>query len=145
MRFERAIILGTFCRQMGISPQARVEILPVKDGLKIWDLEGEYQHILGLSGETLSSVQKPLPNALKALLAESDDVLKERVSDRRLRKWSDERETILSEMKYRGINAEAAGSPAAKSDQSNSRAKSLLQWFDLSRFWHRFGLRDTPQ
>jgi hypothetical protein len=130
---------------MGISPQARVEILPVKDGLKIWDLESENQHILGLSGETLSSVQKPLPRALKALLTESDDSLKERLSDRRLRKWSDERETILSELKYRGINAEAAASPAAKSDQWNRRTKGFPQWLDLSRFWQRIGLRDTPQ
>jgi len=145
MRFERAIILGIFCKQMGISPQARVEILPVKDGLKIWDLEAESQHILGLSGETLNSIQKPLPKTLKTLLEESDNALKERLSDRRLRKWSDERETILSELKYRGIDAEAAASLAAKSDQWNRRTRGFAQWLDLSRFWQRIGLRDTPQ
>lgn len=145
MRFERAIILGIFCKQLGISTNARIEILPMKDGLKIWDLESENQHVLGLSGEPLGSVQKLLPKALKALLAESDDALKERLSNRRLRKWSNERETIMSELKYRGITMHDSNQSAVQSGKRNVRTRDLLKWLDLSRFWQRIGLRNTPQ
>ena len=143
MRFERAIILGVFSTQLGIDHDARIEILPVKNGLKIWDLDSANQYILGLSGETLDAMEKPLPTPLRALLAESDTTLQSRLSSGKLRKWSDERETILSELKYRGVRAEDIQTPVAQFSKWDRRREGFLKSLDLSRLWQRIGFRDS--
>lgn len=141
MRFERAIILGVFCKQLGIDSDARIEIAPVKEGLRIWDLNSETQHVLGLSGQTLETTDRHVPTNLRALMREPDDSLQERASSRKLGKWSDERETILSELKYRGIYAGDQKQPRLSSNKWDIRREGFLKLIDLSHLWQRIGLR----
>jgi len=141
MRFEKAIILGVFCKQLGIDSKSRVEILPVKEGLKIWDLDSANLYVLGLSGETLSATEKELPHNLRAILTATDAALVNRLASGRLRKWSDERETIVSELKHRGIALQELVSNSSTFFKWDYRREGFLKSLDLSSIWQRVMIR----
>jgi hypothetical protein len=141
MRFERAIILGVFCQQLGIDSKSRIEILPVKEGLEIWDLDSENQYVLGLSGKTLSATEKKLPHNLRTILTSTDAALVNRLASGRLRKWSDERETILSELRHRGIAPQELVTASSRFFKWDYHRDGILKSLDLSSIWQRIMIR----
>jgi hypothetical protein len=141
MRFEKAIILGVFCKQLGIDPISRVEILPAKEGLNIWDLDSANLYVLGLSGETLSATKKEPHHNLRAILTAPEAELVNRLASGRLRKWSDERETIVSELKHRGIAPQEFVTASSRFFKWDYRREGFLKSLDLSSIWQRVMIR----
>jgi hypothetical protein len=137
MRIERANILGAFCSQLSINSDARVVLVPAKNGIKIWDLDAEKEHELGQRGETLTSVPRLLPDRLRTILTAPDDALQERLSSSGLRKWSEERETILSELRYRDVKSHSDGDRTSQTRLADDRSRAKTHKF--LRFWHLFG------
>jgi len=137
MRIERAIILDAFCSQLSIDPDARVVLVPAKSGIKIWDLNTEKEYELGQRGETLASASRLLPDRLRTILTMPDEALQERLSSSGLHKWSEERETILSELKYRGSKSYSDGGRPSQTRLISDRSRAKTHKF--LRFWHRLG------
>jgi hypothetical protein len=141
MRFEKAIILGVFCKQLGIDSKSRVEILPVREGLKVWDLDTENLYVLGLSGETLSATERELPHSLRTILTSTNAALVNRLASGRLRKWSAEYETIVSELKHRGIAPQELVTASSWFFKRDDHWKGFLKSLDLSSIWQRIVIR----
>ena len=137
MRIERANILGAFCSQLSIDSDARVVLVPAKNGIRIWDLNAEKEYELGQRGETLASIPRLLPESLRTILTATDDALQERLLSRSLHKWSEERETILSELKYRESKSSSEGNRPSQTKLVNDRSRAKTHKF--LRFWHRLG------
>lgn len=135
MKFERAILLGAFCKQLGIDANARIALAPAKGGLRIWDLNAEMQHLLGPTGETVESTPRRVPAKLKTILAEPDSALRKRLSKLKQRQWSEEYETVWSELHYRRIEPEIADLSVVRLDSKRTSGRTLLKWLSRIRFW----------
>lgn len=103
MRYERGEILGLFCGELGIRPNARIAIAPSRNGLRIWDLSTNKEFILNIKGNTLNVRSKVVPEDCAFVFAESDQALLARIADRTLSPWSEDRETIASELRFRDL------------------------------------------
>ena len=103
MRYDRGEILGLFCGELGIRPSARVIVAPGKGGLRIWDLSAGIEFTLNSRSNALNIRRHAAPLHCVAIFQESDEALLARIANRRLTPWSEERETIFSELRYRRL------------------------------------------
>jgi hypothetical protein len=103
MRYLRGEILGLFCGELGIRPSSRVAIAPSRQGLLVWDLSAGVEFNLNLKGNSLRTEPKPAPERCHAIFHQPDFDLLARLTDPSLMPWSEERETLLSELRFRRL------------------------------------------
>ena len=103
MRYLRGETLGLFCGELGIHPGSRVVVVPSRQGYLVWDLNAGIEFHLNLKGNALVAEQKPAPMRCRTLFHEPDRMLLARITDPTLMPWSEERETLISELRYRNL------------------------------------------
>lgn len=103
MRYSRGEILGLFCGELGIRPSSRVVITQSRRNLRVWDLNAGIEFNLNLKGNTLAAAEKAAPESFHAIFRQPDRALFLRLTDPNLMPWSEERETLLSELRYRNL------------------------------------------
>ncbi len=105
MEIHRAVSLGMLHRQLGINPDARISYEPIPGGVAVWDLETETEHTVNMDKVAkISSSRRALTPELQQVINGSDDDLKRRFSESWMAGWSEERETIFTELTFRGIS-----------------------------------------
>jgi hypothetical protein len=103
MQYFRGEVLGLFCGELGIHSDSRVAIHRFRHTLRVWDLAGGIEFHLNFQTNILSAEPRPTPEHCRPLFRQPDSTLLARVADPDLMPWCEERETILSELSYRGI------------------------------------------
>ena len=103
MRYLRGEILGLFLGELGIQPRARIAIIESSRSLLIWDLDAGIQFTLDFKSNALDARQKPAPDPCRDLFVQPDSALLARLADPNLIPWSEERETLVSELRYRNL------------------------------------------
>jgi hypothetical protein len=105
MEIHRAQNLGPLAQKLNIKPTARISYRTTQSGVVIWDLTtgDKYTITHGNPDAAVSSFQ--VPPRVKQIIDATDDELKKRYSESWLDGWSEERETMFTELTYRGISA----------------------------------------
>jgi hypothetical protein len=107
MRYLRGEILGLFCGELGIRSSSRVAIAHSRQGILIWDLNSGIEFNVDFKDNTLATEPKPAPDSCFVIFHEPDPALLARLADPNLMPWSEERETLLSELEYRNLDHHA--------------------------------------
>ncbi len=91
-------------QKLNIEPNARISYQMTQTGVVVWDLStgNKYTITQGDPNAVVSTFE--VPQKVKQIIDAADDELKKRYSASWLDGWSDERETIFTELTYRGIN-----------------------------------------
>jgi hypothetical protein len=105
MEIQRAANLGLMQQKLGIDSNARITYRLTENGIVILDLATETRYTVTQGDPNPSVVRFQLPQNIKDIISASDDQLKKRWSESWPAGWSDERETIFTELTYRGISA----------------------------------------
>ncbi|HEY9125549.1 MAG TPA: hypothetical protein VIM62_00395 [Acidobacteriaceae bacterium] len=103
MRYLRGEVLGLFCGELGIRPSSRVAVTHARQGLFVWDLGDGVEFHLNFKKNTLHTRRKPAPEHCDVVFQQSDRALLARINDPDLMPWNEERETLVSELRYRRI------------------------------------------
>lgn len=103
MKIDRAMSLGLLRQQLGINPDARISFKLVPGGVLVWDLETEIEHTANMGN--LSSSRRALPPEIRRVINASDEDLRREFSSSFMDGWTEERETMFTELAFRGINA----------------------------------------
>ena len=109
MEIQRATNLGQLHVTLGIAPDSRVAFKMTDAGVIIWDLETETQFIIAFGATSPTAVPFQLSQQIKAIIEAQDDQLKKRWSESWRDGWSEERETIFTELTFRGISVLGLG------------------------------------
>jgi len=104
MEIHRAANLGLMQQKLGIDPDARITYRLTEHGVVIWDLATEKQYTVTQGNPNPSVARFQLPQKVKDIVSASDDQLKKRWAESWIDGWSEERETIFTELAYRGIS-----------------------------------------
>jgi len=104
MEIQRAANLGLLHQKLGIAPEDRVAFKLTESGVVVWDLQTETKYVVTV-GKPIADVSHfQLPQNIRNIITEKDDQLKARWSESWMDGWSDERETIFTELTYRGVS-----------------------------------------
>ena len=103
MQIQRAANLGLVHQELGIDSDARITYRLAVNGVVISDLATETQYTVTYGDPNPFVARFQIPQNIKDVISASDDQLKKRWSESRQDGWSDERETIFTELTYRGI------------------------------------------
>jgi hypothetical protein len=107
MQYQEAVNLGMLHRQLGIPANARMFFQMVTEGgvgVYIWDLDsGNTYRVTQGHAETYSTTgRREVPQHVKDIIAAPDDALKNQW--RSTMGWDEIRETVFSELRFRGID-----------------------------------------
>jgi len=91
-------------QKLGIKPDARVAYQLTNQGVVIWDLTTGNEYTVAQGDPNPAVGRFTVPQKIKDIIGATDDVLKKRLSESWRDGWSDERETIFTELTYRGIS-----------------------------------------
>ena len=105
MEIHRGQSLGLLAQNLGIKPASRVSYRETQTGVVIWDLTTGKKYTIthGNPDAAVSSFQ--VPPRIKQIIDATDNELKKWYSESWLDEWSEERETMFTELTYRGISA----------------------------------------
>jgi hypothetical protein len=103
MEIHRAQEFGLLAQKLGIAPDARVAYQLTRNGIVLRDLETSTQFTVLESGEVLEE-DFNVPDNLKRILKGSDKDLKKQWDDSWEQGWTDERETMFTELVRRGVD-----------------------------------------
>jgi hypothetical protein len=104
MEIHRAQSLGLLAQKLGIKPDARISYRMTQSGVVIWDLSTGNEYTVNHNNPNAIVSSFSLPTKIKQIIDATDDDLKKRYSASWMDGWSDERETMFTELTYRGIN-----------------------------------------
>jgi len=104
MEIQLAANLGLIHRQLGIDSNARSTYKLTDNGIVIWDLATGTRYTVTQGDPNPSVARFQLPQNIKDIISATDDQLKKRWSESWQDGWTDERETIFTELTYRGIS-----------------------------------------
>lgn len=104
MEIQRASSFGFLAVQLGIKPVSRIAYRIEDDGFIVWDLATAMAYRLRQGDPNPQIRSFVIPENVRKILAASDDELTKRLKENWLDVWSDERETIFTELNYRGIS-----------------------------------------
>jgi hypothetical protein len=103
MEIHRAQEFGLLAQKLGIAPDARVAYQLTRNGIVLRDLETSTQFTVLESGEVLEE-DFNVPDNLKRIFKASDKDLKKQWDDSWEQGWTDERETMFTELVRRGVD-----------------------------------------
>jgi hypothetical protein len=104
MQIHRAVNLGLIQQELGIDPNGRITYRLTANAVVIWDLATETRYTVTQGNPNPSVARFQLPQKIKDSISASDYQLKKRWSESWEDGWSDERETIFTELTYCGIS-----------------------------------------
>ncbi len=104
MQIQRAASLGLLHQQLGIASNARVSFQITDTGVTVWDLETETRYTVGKGMGNATAIPFTLDQQVKNIIGCTDDELKERFAKTSADGWRGERETIFTELTFRGIS-----------------------------------------
>jgi hypothetical protein len=102
MEIHPAASLGLMHQKLGIDSKARITYKLTDSGIVIWDLTGGIRYTITQGDPNPSAAQFHIPQNINDIISTSTDQLKKRWAVSWLDGWSDERETIFTELAYRG-------------------------------------------
>jgi hypothetical protein len=104
MQVQRAVQLGMLHKQLGIEESSCVRFQYTQTGVVIWDFTSGAQYTVELNGPSASLAKDTfqVPQRVKEILAATDTDLKKWWEGGE--GWTDERETIFTELCARGVN-----------------------------------------
>jgi hypothetical protein len=103
MQYQEAVRLGMLHRQLGIPAQARIFLQIATEGAMgayIWDLESGSTYMV--TQGKVATGRRDVPQHVKEIMAATDADLKNRWLS--TMGWDEVRETIFSELAFRGID-----------------------------------------
>ena len=104
MEIHRAANLGLMQQKLGIDPKSRIAYQMIDRGVVILDLATETAYTVTHGNPQPAVARFRLSPKIKAIISASDDELKERWSESWEDGWSEERQTIFTELTYRSVN-----------------------------------------
>lgn len=107
MQINRGVQLGLLQQQLGIDANARISVQLTQAGaVYIWDFGTGTQFIFdgNLQNVTVTKNHFEVPKRMQEIFNASDTELKKRWDEGWLDGWTDERETIFTELVMRGVN-----------------------------------------
>ncbi|HEU5415006.1 MAG TPA: hypothetical protein VFW31_14655 [Candidatus Angelobacter sp.] len=104
MQLQRGIQLGLLHKQLGIDANARVAFQLTPPVVIIWDYNTGTRYTVDGTVPSVTDQEFEVPKRMKDIFAASNEQLKERWDNGWLDGWTDERETIFSELVLRGVN-----------------------------------------
>lgn len=103
MEIQRAKHFGQIIRQLGIDPDTRLTYERTATGLMFWDLNSGQAYTVNF-GQPPTVRPFVVPEAVRAIIGMTDEQLKKQWSDSWMDGWSEDRETIFTELTFRGIS-----------------------------------------
>jgi hypothetical protein len=104
MEIQRAANLGPLYQKLGIAPDARVCYQLTPDGVTIWDIATGTAHAVHAKTGTVTTEKFLVPKQVREIIEATDTELHRRWSENREQAWSDLRQTIFTELNFRGIS-----------------------------------------
>lgn len=104
MEIQRAENLGPLHHALGIARDARITFRLAESGIIIWDLTAGTRYTIQNGNPTPGLASFQIPHNVQVIISESDDELRKRWAESWQDGWSDERETIFTELTYRGLS-----------------------------------------
>lgn len=104
MEIQRAENLGLLQQKLGIDREARITFRLIESGIVIWDLKTGTCYTIQHGNLAPSVAILKIPQNVQTVILKSDNQLNERWTVSRQYGWSDERETIFTELTYRGTS-----------------------------------------
>ncbi len=104
MEIHRAANLGPLYQKLGIVPDARVCYQLTPDGVTVWDIATGTAHAIHAKTGIVTTEKFLVPKQVKEIIEATDTELSRRWSDNREQAWSDMRQTIFTELNFRGIS-----------------------------------------
>jgi hypothetical protein len=96
-------------QKLEIDPNARVAYKLIDTGVVILDLATETAYTVIYGNPQPAVIPFQLSQNIKNIISATDEQLKERWSESKRDGWSDERETVFTELAYRGVNMLGSG------------------------------------
>jgi len=104
MEIQRAVSLGPLHQKLGIAPDARVCYQLTPDGVTVWDITTGTAHAVHAKTGTVTRDKFLVPKQVKDIIEATNTELLRRWSEDRKQAWGDLRQTIFTELNYRGIS-----------------------------------------
>jgi hypothetical protein len=104
MEIQRASNLGPLHQKLGISPGGRVCYQLTPDGVTLWDIDTGTAHAIQARTGTVTTEKFLVPKQVKEIIEATDTELLRRWSENRKQAWGDLRQTIFTELNFRGIS-----------------------------------------
>jgi hypothetical protein len=104
MQIQRGVQLGMLHQQLGIDANSRIAFQLIPTGVVIWDFGAAKRFTVDGTVPSVVEQDFVVPDRIKQIFAASDEQLEKRWKDGFLEGWTDEQETIFSELVFRGVN-----------------------------------------
>jgi hypothetical protein len=104
VEIQRASNLGPVQQKLGLDPNARICCKVTSIGVTVWDISTGTVYLVDGKTRTVTHIAFTLPTAVKTVIALSDEELKARWSHGWRQGWDDNRQTIFTELIFRGIS-----------------------------------------
>jgi hypothetical protein len=104
MQIQLGVQLGMLHQQLGIDANSRIAFQLTPTGVVIWDFGAAKRYTVDGTVPSVVEHDFELPDRMKAIFDASNEQLKKRWDDGFEEGWTDERETIFSELVLRGVN-----------------------------------------
>ncbi len=104
MEIHRAANLGPLHQKLGIAPDARVCYQQTPDGVTVWNITSGTAHAVHAKTGTVTTEKFLVPKQVMEIIEATDTELLRRWSENRKQAWGDLRQTIFTELSFRGIS-----------------------------------------
>jgi hypothetical protein len=91
-------------QQLGIDANSRISFQLKQTGVIIWNFDTGTRHTVDGTVPSVTEDHLEVPRRMKDIFSASDEQLKKHWDENWLDGWTDERETIFSELCMRGVN-----------------------------------------
>jgi hypothetical protein len=103
MEIHRAAEFGLLGQKLGIKPRhSRVTYQMTEHGVVIWDLAEGKKYTVVRGNPNATMVPFDVPSNIQKIIGATDDALKKRYSESWQDGWSEERETLFTELNLPG-------------------------------------------
>jgi len=104
MEIQRAANFGPLHQKLGIAPHARICYQITPNGVTVWDIATGTAHTVHAITGTVTTEKFQVPRQVKEIIDATDTELQRRWSENWEQAWSDLRQTIFTELNFRGIS-----------------------------------------
>jgi hypothetical protein len=104
MEIQRASNLGPLHQKLGIAPDARVSYHLTQVGVTVWDIATGTAHTVHANTGTVTTEKFLVPKQVNEIIEATDMELQRRWTENREQAWGDLRQTIFTELNFRGIS-----------------------------------------
>jgi hypothetical protein len=102
MEIQQASNLGLLQRTLKIKPDARITMRLTSEGADVWDLSTG--NIYRVTPGNVSVEMHAVPPDVLEIIAASDETLRKHLRDTWQQGWTEERQTMFTELVFRGVD-----------------------------------------